>query len=131
MPDADQLHMKTVLQSFAGGHQPFPVQLKNFAAFQPRVIYVHVQPNSHLNALQASLAAALLHDGRFPIKKEERPYHPHVTIANRDLTAADFPEAWRHFQAISYEATFTANAIALLRHNGQVWDLAASFPFIN
>lgn len=128
MPDAMQPDLKAVLRSFAGTHTSFPVQLKDFAAFKPRVIYVHVQPNARLNALKASLEASLLHDNRFPIKKEERPYHPHVTIANRDLAAANFPTAWQHFQAISYEETFTANAIALLRHNGQVWDVAASFP---
>src|SRR4051794_35260020 len=55
MPDAAQQPMKDALQAFAGLHQPFAVQLTNFAAFQPRVIYVHVQPNSCLNALQAGL----------------------------------------------------------------------------
>jgi 2'-5' RNA ligase len=128
MPDADQQNMKEVLRAFTGLQQPVIVQLNNFAAFDPRVIYVHVQPNSALNALQASLAAVLLKDGRFPVKKEERPYHPHVTIANRDLAKEDFPGAWRHFEALAYEATFTADAIALLRHNGQVWNIAASYP---
>jgi 2'-5' RNA ligase len=129
--DHEPLRMQQLLKPFAAYRQRFSIQLKNFAAFKPKVIYVDVLPNSSLNALQTSLETTLLQSGRFPIKKEERPYHPHVTIANRDLTAADFPEAWRHFQAMSYEATFTANAIVLLRHNGQVWDLAASFPFIN
>jgi 2'-5' RNA ligase len=131
LPDHLQANMQQQLLPFAARQQSFPIQLKNFAAFKPRVIYVDVLPSAQLNELKAALETSLLQSNRFPIKKEERPFHPHVTIANRDLHAKDFPLAWQHFQQINYEASFMANAIALMRHNGQVWEVAHSFLFNN
>lgn len=123
--------MAEQLELFSARQQSFPIQLKNFAAFKPRVLYVHVEPNTHLSDLQVNLEAFLLQHKHFPIKKEERSFHPHVTIANRDLQQNDFHIAWQHFQQLSYEVTFPANAIALLQHNGQMWETAHSFPFHN
>lgn len=123
--------MEEQLESFSARQQSFPIQLKNFAAFKPRVLYVHVEPNTHLSELQANLEAFLLQHKHFPIKKEERSFHPHVTIANRDLQQSDFPIAWQHFQQLKYDVTFPANALALLQHNGQMWEIARSFPFHN
>ena len=131
MPDNLQAEMQELLLPFAARQQGFPIQLKNFAAFKPRVIYVDALPGERLNELRTALETILLQSNRFPIKKEERPFHPHVTIANRDLRKKDFPLAWQHFQLINYEASFMANAIALLRHNGQVWEIAHSFPLNN
>lgn len=101
--------------------EPFPIHLKNFDAFTPRVIFVHVEPSPTLEALKTAIENAL---AGFPIKKEERPFHPHVTIANRDLEKKHFPAAWDHFSNIHYEAVFEANNISLLRHNGVQWEIA-------
>ena len=131
MPQTSQSEMGELLLSFAALRKSFPIHLKNLAAFKPRIIYVDVLPGIPLNELRTALETTLLQNNRFPIKKEERPFHAHVTIANRDLHKDDFPLAWQHFQQITYEASFTADAIALLRHNGQVWEIAGSFPLGN
>ncbi len=127
MPTTLHHELEEGILEFTQEQSSFPIYLKDFAAFKPRVIYVHVQPNTHLSDLQARLEAFLLNTG-FPIKKEDRPYHPHVTIANRDLQKEDFPLAWQYFQQRSYEVAFTANAVCLLRHNGQAWEVANAFP---
>ncbi|MBO9200776.1 MULTISPECIES: RNA 2',3'-cyclic phosphodiesterase [Niastella] len=131
MPDNLQPGLQELLQPFASREQHFSIQLKNFAAFKPRVIYVDVLPSPRLTEFKTALETTLLQSNRFPVKKEERPFHPHVTIANRDLHKKDFPLAWQHFQQINYEVTFTANAFALLRHNGQIWEIIHSFPLGN
>lgn len=128
MPMEDEPAMMELLQPFAASQPSFPIHLQNFAAFKPKVIYVNVLPGDALNELRAALETTILQSNRFPIKQEERPFHPHITIANRDLQKEDFPQAWQHFQQIHYEAAFTADAISLLRHNGQQWEVAGSFP---
>lgn len=130
MPSTMQHELEEVLLQFTLEEPAFEIRLNNFDAFAPRVIYVHVQPNMHLNNIQARLQAHLINTS-FPIKNEERPFHPHVTIANRDLQQVDFPLAWQHFQQLTYNVTFPAKAIALLKHNGQVWDIANTFPLSN
>lgn len=128
MPGHLHGELQELLMPFAGRHQDFPIQLKNFAAFKPRVIYVDVLPCEPLTSLRTALETTLLQSNRFPVKKEERPFHPHVTLANRDLRKEDFPPAWQHFQQLTYKASFMANAISLLRYNGLVWETAHSFP---
>ncbi|OQP61413.1 hypothetical protein A3860_06800 [Niastella vici] len=129
MAETAQPEIQALLEPFAASQQRFSIGLKNFAAFKPRVIYADVLPNPALSALQTSLEATLLQNGRFPVKKEDRPFHPHITIANRDLQKEDFAPAWQHFQQISYKGSFTAEAISLLKHNEHRWEIATSFPF--
>lgn len=128
MPDESQQAMKELLQPFAARQQSLSIHLKNFAVFKPRVIYVHVQPSTPLSDLKINLQTTLQQASRFHIKKEERPFHPHVTIANRDLKKEDFSQAWQHFQQVSFEVTFRASALSLLRHNNHMWEIAGTFP---
>jgi len=61
--------------------------------------------------------------------KQERPFHPHVTIAGRDLKERDFATAWAYFQSQTYEAAFEANAISLLVNTDTGWEIEADCPF--
>lgn len=114
------------LQQFSAAS--FDIRLKNFDSFKPKVIFLHVEPNELLSQLKAALGQFLIKD--FPIKKDDRPFHPHITIANRDLRKNDFGKAWAYFQSLLYEAVFSADNISLLRHNNKEWEIAASVNLI-
>ena len=103
--------------------KPFQVNLKNFAAFKPRVIYVEVVKNETLNDLQTALTDFVLSQDKYPVKKEDRPFHPHVTLAARDLYKKAFYDAWETFSVKKYEAAWVVNGISLLRHNKKNWDV--------
>lgn len=105
------------------------VQLKNFAAFEPRVIYVDVVPNDLLQAFKTDLDNFLLPKKQFPVKKENRPFHPHITIANRDIPLIGFPKAWAYFEALTYEASFTIQSLTIMKHNYDHWEPAATAAF--
>jgi len=117
------------LQQFSSGETSFTIQLRHFNAFRPRIIFVAVTQNPLLLALKERLDNFLLQLTDYAFKKEERPFHPHVTIANRDLDKKDFPRAWEHFRSMQYKTSFQADAISLLRHNKVHWEIAAKFPF--
>ena len=65
----------------------------------------------------------------FPIKKEQRAFHPHITIANRDLQKKDFKPAWEMFSSKTYHADFVADAITILQHDGVQWNIIFRAPF--
>jgi 2'-5' RNA ligase len=109
--------------AFAAQHHSLDITLKNFDAFKPRVIFVGIEKNDALQELKSSLEDHLLALDKYPIKKESRPFHPHLTIANRDLLKKDFAPAFAHLSKIEYEEKFTANGISLMRHNGTEWDM--------
>jgi 2'-5' RNA ligase len=118
LQDAERL--ENTLADLSMQTTDFEIRLNNFDSFPPRVIFIHVQENEALQRVQKNLESRLIEEG-YPVKKENRPFHPHVTIANRDLKQSDFPVAWRHFKNIAYSATFDASAISLLKHNGSIW----------
>jgi len=117
------------LSGFSAKQQSFEVRLHNFSQFKPRVIFVDVVSNKQLNDLQSALFTYLLSEGRYPLKKEDRTFHPHVTIATRDLYKKSFYEAWDHFKDKKYDAEWTIKSISLLRHNKKNWDVIATSQF--
>lgn len=122
--------MKTDLQSslekrineFTSTRVGIRITLKNFNNFRPRVIFVQVEDSELLRLLQSDFEKHLAINNSFPIKGETRSFHPHITIANRDLHKKDFIEAWEYFKNKTYHASFVANGITLLQHSGIKWE---------
>jgi 2'-5' RNA ligase len=111
------------IDKFSRSQKPFDITLKNFSTFKPRVIYADVLENELLNDLHRSLNEFINKQSKFPIKKEDRPFHPHVTLATRDLYKKAFYEAWDIFSKKQFEASWKINGISLLRHNKKNWDV--------
>jgi 2'-5' RNA ligase len=123
--------LKGAISSFSLQQAPFQITLKNFSAFKPRVVYMDVLETKSLQMLHDSLFKYLIGLNVFPIQKEERPFHPHVTIATRDLHKKSFNEAWDIFKHKEYEASWLVNSISLLRHNQKNWDVFFTSQFSN
>lgn len=119
------------LDTFAKQRNDFEVSIRNFSCFPPRVIYADVEKTAELEEIRTAIGQFFLSDPLVKIKSDSRPFHPHITIANRDLRKQDFKTAWAHFQVMQYEAKFVANAVSLLRNSSTGWQIAASCPFGN
>ena len=117
------------LSELASRYKPFNVNLQGFGAFQPRVIYVKVEENMVLDALQAAIqktARSVWHI--YPKSTNTRPFNPHVTIGFRDLNKPMFFKAWQEFEQRDYVSTFQVKDICLLKHNGKSWDIFHRSP---
>lgn len=110
------------ITAFSAAKNKFEIILKDFAAFKPRVIFVDVIKNEMLDSLYGSLDD-LINAEKYPVKKDDRPFHPHVTLATRDLYKKAFAEAWEIFSTKKYEASWLVNGVSLLRHNKKNWDV--------
>lgn len=111
------------INEFSVSKQKFQIILKDFAAFKPRVIYVDVLKNEILDRLQDSFSDFIDKQSKYPAKKEDHPFHPHVTLATRDLYKKDFYEAWEIFTKRKYQALWLVEGISLLKHNKKNWDV--------
>ena len=112
---------------FASGRQPFQVTMKNFSSFPPRVIFAGVEPSEELKNLQKDLEEYLVNKS-YPVKKSARPFHPHVTIANRDLRKEDYQKAFNYFNSTTFGAAFTATHIDLMISKPEGWVTASHIP---
>jgi len=121
--DTDEEKMKEWLKEFSKGKTEFPLELDGFSSFPPRVLFVKVKPSDPLEKLKGQLEEYLIDHSNLPVKKETRSFHPHITIANRDLMKRDYLPAWEHFKNMKYSANFTVKDLSLLKHNGTNWEI--------
>lgn len=114
------------LSEFIRQHPAPVVRLFNFNCFPPRVVYVDVEPDPELIRFQQALEIYLEHQLNL---RSDRQYgfHPHVTVAFKDLREAVFPQAWQHYAAQTFAHVFQAPGIALLQHTGQYWEVKREF----
>lgn len=112
------------LGEWANDRTAVPIQLSGFGAFAPRVIYIKVQQTPELLNLYTQLQTYCaqvwsIQDTRV----QSRPFVPHMTVAFRDLTRPNFHASWSIFQDRQFDSQFIATDMALLKHNGQCWQI--------
>lgn len=129
LDDAAENELKKTIEDFSHSHNVFEIMLKDFSAFKPRVIYIDVLSNAQLQSLHDQLEQYLVAKPLFSITKDERPLHPHVSIATRDLRKKAFHEAWEIFKDKKYQSSWIATGISLLRHNQKNWDVVYTSQF--
>jgi 2'-5' RNA ligase len=121
-----------VLGEFAAKQKPFDIRLDNFSCFPPRVIFVAVAENVELTELQRELhRCCRMNLNLFNANYQDRPFHPHITLAFRDLKKSAFDLAWKEFSARELSGVFRGDAITLLKHNGKEWQVHAALPTQN
>jgi 2'-5' RNA ligase len=110
------------LTEFAKKQRPINIRLNNFSTFPPRVVFVDVTENDALGNLQTELKNHMHATLGVTSDRPDLPFHPHVTIAFRDLRKQMFRQAWAHFSQLQYQREFVAEDVYLLQHNGKHWD---------
>ncbi len=122
--------LSQALTTFAKNHIPIPMTLDGFSAFKPRVIFINVVKTPELLRLQKDLSDYLetylniVHE-----VAQHRPFHPHLTVAFRDLKKSAFHSAWQEYQDQCLQFNFTVSHLTLLLHNGKQWDIYQEFAF--
>lgn len=110
------------LEVFFEGKDPIAVHLTNFGAFPPRVIFIGVEKNDELTGLQLALMRFCKKEFQlFNSNYRDLPFHPHLTLAFRDLKKHNFAEAWQEFSQREFESQFISNTVVLLKHTGKEW----------
>lgn len=96
--------------------KPFQLDLKDYNCFAPRVIYVDVVKNEALYDVHKRLKYYAQENLKLLNEVEDmRGFHPHATIAFRDLRKNKFEEVWSVFKEKKYQANFEVKSFSLLR----------------
>lgn len=117
--------LDAALKQAAQASSVFPVHLKHFNCFPPRTIFVALEENQQLRMLEKATVAVFSDPKGINAKKDSRPFHPHVTIANRDWTPDLFSKAWDEYRGKEFDAIFTAKTISLLQLENGKWKIVA------
>lgn len=98
----------------------FYIEINGFGHFGQKVIFVDVADNQFITdinkrlkkGLASYLSAEQNHDNKF---------HPHITVAFKDLRPEVFIMAWKYFSAIDYQRVIKIDSVVLLRHENRIW----------
>ncbi|HET8859776.1 2'-5' RNA ligase family protein [Marivirga sp.] len=111
------------LEDFFGGMKSFEIQLDGFGKFEPRVIFINVVDNPRLDAIQKSLAHFMKKFQIFGSTHKNNGFHPHITVAFRDLKKTTFYKIWDEVENVQFKKSFRADTITIFKHNGVSWDI--------
>lgn len=118
------------LASFGKRFHPFAINQQGFGFFEPRVVFINVEKSTELEQMQKEMLRHLRKALNIDSSDyKNRGFHPHMTIAFRDLKKEAFYEALEHFSSKELNWTWTATELALLKHNGEAWEVLKTFHF--
>jgi 2'-5' RNA ligase len=116
------------LEKFARDNDAINIKLNGFSSFPPKVIFINVEITAELETLQRNLERHFKRQmNLFNANYKEQPFHPHLTLAFRDLKKPNYQKAWEEFVGKNYQAEFLAHKLALLKHSGSVWEVFQEF----
>ncbi|MFZ9028484.1 MAG: 2'-5' RNA ligase family protein [Crocinitomicaceae bacterium] len=103
--------------------KPMEIELSGFGEFRNKVLFVNVIKTDVLNEMRAFLVSKISTSLELELPEHYQSFHPHVTIANRDLTRSAFLKAWPVFKNRKFKAHFNEIEIALLKHVDGRWKI--------
>lgn len=118
------------LKSVADKSHAFGISLNGFDAFSKRTIFIKVENEPALLTLHENVKVGFSEIPGMKIKAEQQPFHPHMTIGNRDWQNDDFDKAWELYRDQKFNAGFTASKISLLRLEDGKWKTIVSYELI-
>ena len=121
--------LKEAMDALGKKVQPFDLTTNGLSTFAPRTIFIAVAENASLHALKKESDTYWQGYAQWGVRTDNRPFHPHITIATRDLQRAHFFDAWPQFEKTPWEESWEAASLSLLRHNGACWEVVHSAPF--
>jgi 2'-5' RNA ligase len=129
MEEEKEDHLISDINLLSYHFQPFNTAANDFAAFKPRTIFIAPWPNDKLNKVKKTIDDLFKNNSFYNIKIDTRPFHPHITIATRDLYKKSFYEIWPWFAEKKFSEEWTTEGISILRHNKKNWDVIYTSQF--
>lgn len=125
LENESEIQLLNSFHAFTSDMQDIQIYLNGFGHFSKRVLYVKVELNPALEELKLQAENYFTAAFNKAIRKEERVFQPHVTIASRDMTPSAFYKAWEQVSIQNFTFSFSANKITLLKLSPGKWDTIA------
>jgi len=116
-------------QRLSLGIDSFNLILTGFGAFpNPKnpVVFVKPETSKNLNMLQHKLIDKFSNLLPRDVSTTDMHFHPHMTVAYRDLTPENFEKSWAEYHSKYFSETFPVNGFHLLEHDGAKWGIIAT-----
>lgn len=118
-----------LLEQGTKGIPSFTQDLENFGTFKSQVVFINALKSPELMRLQEAIVSVIRHNqlDKQLDKKKDQPFHPHITIAYRDIPADLFPSIWGEYKDRQVQYSFKADHFTLLKHENSKWNEVRNF----
>ncbi|SNS31417.1 2'-5' RNA ligase [Belliella buryatensis] len=118
------------LKGYAKNLKAFSIQFDGFGRFGKRVIFVKVNENKDLIALQSNLTTFCKKELKLVSELSDRNYHPHMTIAFKDIKENEFDLYWKVISTSPIQAKEDFGSISLLKRKEGKWGVINRIDFM-
>ncbi|UJP66001.1 2'-5' RNA ligase family protein [Mongoliitalea daihaiensis] len=116
------------LGGFFKNWKSFDLAFNGFDRFGKRVIFIALKPSQDLKALQEALGYFTKTVLKQPIELSDKAFHPHMTIAFKDIKPAKFDEYWQFIKQQTFDQQYQVTHVALLKRLDGRWSVIQTFP---
>ena len=114
-----------IIRQKTRGQAVFTQYLKDFGHFRKEVVFIKAPASPELTGLQQTVSA--LFQKVDPKRFQSPAFHPHITIAYRDVRPETFNDIWAEYKNQTYSAHFIAEHFTLLKHDKIRWNAVENF----
>ena len=109
------------LSEFLKDQKPFQVKIDGVGTFGNRVIFLRIEKSSALVELQSGLKTFCKRELNLQDELSDRNYHPHMTVAFKDLKTRNFDEVLDLVKEQSFQTEFSAEQLMILKRIEHKW----------
>ena len=84
-------------------------------------MFAKVLPSTVWTAFRAAACSAVALASPGAVRKDNRPFQPHVTVANRDIPPGASTEALEYLNQLELKATFPVDNITIFERRDKRW----------
>lgn len=106
---------------FFAKKRPFKIQVYGAGTFGKRVIFWKIKADAELYELQTDLRIFCKRELNFVEELSDRNYHPHMTIAFKDVKDRDFDEVFISVLKSSIKSELPVKQLMLLKRENGNW----------
>jgi 2'-5' RNA ligase len=129
--EAKEDRLNGLLESFFEKIKAFDLKYSGFDRFGRRVIFIKTKEEPALFSLQLKLSKFCKTDLKLVEELSDRAYHPHMTLAFKDLKATQFDTYWDFIKKQKFDAKQEVKDIALLKRSEGRWVVMSKFQLNN
>ena len=99
----------------------FNAKIDGFDAFGDRTLFAKVIPSAVWTAFRASVYNTISALSPGNLRRDNRPFQPHITVANRDIPAGASTEALEYLNQLELKAAFSVDNITIFERKDKRW----------
>lgn len=119
--EAKEEKLIQVLRKFLTQFESFPISIGGVDTFGKRVIFLKIEADDRLTKLQAELKVFCKRELNLVDELSDRNFHPHMTIAFKDLKEIHFDEILNLVKKRSIQEKYFVSNIHLLKRIEGRW----------